>query len=285
MIERKNIWDVVESSEIDSKVEIKNIWSLYGKSSELFMSDDTSDWYGYSFLDFIEENFLKFRHKGTHVTFRSFLSACGFKITYSDSIESNTLNLDSVDVLTLFMEITKFVVVESINITPIKHNEDEEEDSDVRELILNVMDILLERTHQKFVEIAKDKYVIVPDDEAVTAVAELILPNDEQLALSVLGYSHYSNKDNIAAKRTILQRLANYTESHAIKDKDVGYVLNNFHIRHGNVDNLKNASDLSNQELNDLYDDLYREILYQLLQMEHTKFGQRVQQLKQNQIS
>lgn len=123
---------------------------------------------------------------------------------------------------------------------------------------------------------------MVPNDEAVTTVADLILPDDEKLALEVLGYSHYSNKNNLIEKRKILNSLANYIEP-KLKLKqngEIGFVLNNYYIRHGNETNKQNVNELSDEDMNSLYDKLYRDILYYLLEHEHEDFKDLVKKLK-----
>ena len=64
------------------------------------------------------------------------------------------------------------------------------------------------------------------------------------------------------------------------KNDEIGFVLNNYYIRHGNETNKQNVNELSDEDMNSLYDKLYRDILYYLLEQEHEDFKDLVKKLK-----
>lgn len=104
-------------------------------------------------------------------------------------------------------------------------------------------------------------YLVELSAEA-TAVAE----NYEEIANEVIEYKRYSTNGNLKQKRTILQTLANKYEeiSHSLKTNDcsglcgdIGTMLNNLKIRHGNAKNNELVNKMSDEELENWYDNCY----------------------------
>ncbi|ARE09984.1 hypothetical protein UC317_0471 [Lactococcus lactis subsp. lactis] len=263
MVGRKNIWDILETKEVDIQQEYEELWQLF------HFSQIIKDSYGYpdNFTSLLKSEFLNFKKRGSITSYENFLN-------FLEVPEpSFGLILDDLDLL---IEVILFVFDE----LPSNHGRFKYTGGE--EIVNQNIVAVLKKTNQKIILLEEKGKIVVPDDEVVTTVADLILPDDEKLALEVLGYSHYSAKDNVIEKRKILHRLANYIEPrlNIAKNSDLSFVLNNYYIRHGNDANKRNVSDLGELALLDLYDKLYREILYYILDGEHAEFKNLAQSLK-----
>ena len=263
---RKNLWEILESKVIDIPQEYDRLWNLF-HSRELTKKGS----FYYSFYEIASKEFLNFPRRGTFITYDDFLEFVDLK--------DNSLGpFARLDDLNLLIEIILFVfgdldkIQSSFNYFYGKN------------IIMDNISALLEKTNQKVVSLEGMGKIVIPKDETVTAAAEIILPDDEKLAFEILGYSHYSNKDNIKEKRRILQLLANYLEPKFKKNKNsnISFLLNKYFIRHGDDENQKNVDSMTTDELNMLYDKLYREILYYVLEQEHKEFEVIVTDIRQN---
>lgn len=275
MTERKNIWDILANRELDIQQEYENLWTLIEAKNTVSQDAASQNDFRFSVLEIINKNFIDFKSRGTFITFDQLLSEFGFRYKGNESVQTiDKLDLFIETVMLMFQEIR---ALNYSNVFKYRYNY-----SDIRDSIAKNIKLILQKSHQKVVEIEPNKKIIVPDDEVVTTVSDIILPENERLALSILGYSHYSNKDNLEAKRKILLELWNYIEPkmRKKKDGDISFVMNKYLIRHGDNENLENAEKLGKEKLNDLYDLLYRDVLFYLLGQEHSDFAGTVAKLK-----
>ena len=137
-------------------------------------------------------------------------------------------------------------------------------------LLQNNIDLLLE--HMNFMKHTikeEEKILLLPKDPAAIAVAETA-PKD--IAFAILKYNHSSLKGQLEEKRRLLQSIANEYEELFKKPiegfsnyfKTARGLLNNLNIRHNNMgkDLIKN---ISNQDLERCYDELYQLMLFCIL--------------------
>ena len=136
------------------------------------------------------------------------------------------------------------------------------------------IDILLEHlNYEKHVFEEEEKVIIIPKNPAATAVAEI---SSESTAMAILMYHHASLKGQLEEKRDILRRIAK--EYEPLLDKGIdGFsdyfdkatnMLNNLDIRHNNKAGKKKnalAINLSDEELENWYDELYQLLLFCVL--------------------
>lgn len=266
MVGRKNIWDILETKEIDIAQEYEELWDLFHYEKIIFDEYMRAS----HFSSLLNKHFLGFQKRGSITSYEKFLEVLEIKVPEYAAL---TLTLDDLDLL---IEVILFVFDE----LPNSHGHFNYVEGE--EIVNHSIAAILKKTNQKIISLEEKGRIVVPNDEVVTTVADLILPDDEKLALEVLGYSHYSAKEDVIEKRNILHRLANYIEPRLNIDKnsDLSFVLNNYYIRHGNEANKRNVNELGEEALLDLYDKLYREILYYILDGEHKEFKKIAQTLK-----
>ena len=137
-----------------------------------------------------------------------------------------------------------------------------------------------------------DLTIFVEKDPAAIAVAEgEFIP--ESLSYRLISYNHYSMKGNLAEKKTTLLDLANLLEPQRTNleriDKtfssDLFYTFNNFHIRHNNIGQLgtkykKPVGDLSDEQLEYWYDEVYQMCLLAFMRLEHIDRKKKFDSLK-----
>lgn len=133
-----------------------------------------------------------------------------------------------------------------------------------------------------YMNVCEDGIVIFVEKSPVaTSVAELV---PKGLSYKVISYNHYSMKGNLDGKRQTIIALADLLEPQRKElesiDKqfasDLFYSLNNFNIRHNNVDPTgtkykKPVADLTNDQLEQWYDEVYQMCLLAFLRLEHVE--------------
>lgn len=139
----------------------------------------------------------------------------------------------------------------------------------------------LEKLNYELREIDDGNKIIVQKNHSTAQAAEIV--NDTTTSIALIEYNHYALKGNVEEKRRILTALGTYIEpilrSRALQnagykqlESDVGFMLNNFHIRHNNKEGAK-AQDyiigLNNKQLEEWYDKIYNAILSVIIINEH----------------
>ena len=131
----------------------------------------------------------------------------------------------------------------------------------------------LEKLNYELKEIDGGRKIIVEKNPATTQAVEIV--TDNSTAIALIEYNHYALKGDLEEKRRILTALGSYIEpilrsrvlqnaSYKQLESDVGFMLNNFHVRHNNKEGAK-AQDyivgLNNKQLEEWYDHIYNAIL------------------------
>lgn len=155
-----------------------------------------------------------------------------------------------------------------------------------------VMDDLVEK-HNYVVELLDDNTMvrIVPNKPEVNAVAEK-LPDDA--GIDTVMYNHSSLKGNLSEKRRILIELGKKLEPQRDKLKnenrdledDIFCMLNNLDIRHNNTSEVDEkqfkpvVANMSEEEIEEWYDDLYEMILIAFLLVRNIDRKKKVKELR-----
>ena len=152
----------------------------------------------------------------------------------------------------------------------------------------NVISILDDLGYETRVFEDKEKVILVEKNAAMTAVAEVV---DSNTAYAVIEYNHHLLKGDIAEKQRILKLLADKFEPMRGELKKVnkelesntGYLLNKMNIRHNNMEG-KNAieyvKNLTNEELEEWYDETYQMLLLCFLEYENIERNRKISEIK-----
>lgn len=135
----------------------------------------------------------------------------------------------------------------------------------------------------------EERIILVEKNASATAVAEIM---DEDTGCKVIEYNHHLLKGNIDKKKEILLQLANKYEgiksniksSNKQLDDNIGFMLNNIHIRHNNKSgkNKKEyVSKMRKDTIEKWYDETYQMLLLAFLLNEQTDRSKKISQLKE----
>jgi len=135
-------------------------------------------------------------------------------------------------------------------------------------IVDNIKNTLDKISHRVIYNKKMDGYEIVPKDGFVLDAATVISYINPHLSDDILNYGHHSLKGDLKGKAAILNRLyIDYEEKrigHLIEGgyktltDDIGFIANNFGIRHGKKDKGTELVDsLNNNEKEEWYDTLF----------------------------
>lgn len=153
----------------------------------------------------------------------------------------------------------------------------------------NVIRILDDLGYEAKVFDGEEKVILVEKNAAMTAVAEIV---DSKSAYAVIEYNHHLLKGDIAEKQRILKILADKFEPMRGELKKVnrelesntGYLLNKMNIRHNNIEDKKAieyVKNLSDEELEEWYDETYQMLLLCFLEYDNIERSKRIIKLKE----
>lgn len=253
---RRNFAQVMREGKVDIKKE-------YAKLFSLFYDKDKKD--GSSIADIVSNNFTSFYFRGTCLTLDE------FDEMHNIHFVRQPQDFD-VDYLVSFCEyIYNFVVHLSDRFFFCLFDK-----SAYIDHIYRVIDAI------GYEQSKEDGFTIfVPKDNVAFAVAESSLM-PAPLSYKVIAYNHHSKKGDLENKRQILLALADVLEPQRKTlesidrqfTSDLFYAYNNFNIRHNNIDPTgpkykKPISDLTEEQLEYWYDEVYQMSLMAFMRLEH----------------
>ena len=264
---RRNFAQVLKEGKVDLKRE-------YSKLFNLFYGKDHRD--GKSLADLVSMNFEECYFRGTCLDLDEFNQVHGFHF------EEQPRNF-STDYLVSFCEyIYNFIL----------HFEDRYFFSMLnKSFYLQQIDKVIEAIG--YSHCPEDGFTIfVPKDNAAIAVSE-----SKQIpatfSYKIIAYNHHTMRGNLESKRQTLLTFADLLESkrselEAVDKKyasDLFYSFNSFNIRHNNTDPAspkykKPVGDLSTEQLESWYDEVYQMCLLAFLRLEHVPRKQEFDMLK-----
>lgn len=139
--------------------------------------------------------------------------------------------------------------------------------------IMQNITAILEATNHELHTLGDSRVIITEKNPCVTQAVEQV--EDEAVALKLLEYNHFALKGDLDGKREILVGLGRYLEpilqskklqkaGYKQLESDMGFLLNNFHIRHNNKEG-KYAQEyiqkINDVELEGWYDKAYNTAL------------------------
>lgn len=250
---RRNIYDVLKSGSIDLKKEYSRLYEMfYCTTINVGFSNDTVE-------GIIDASFDQLN--------RTLIGRCisldDFNETYGYRFDSQPDNFD-VDYLVCFAE---YVINFSYAICT---SQDYIDKTFIHRIIENTIGCMEDIG---YCPLGKDGITIfVKKDAGAESVAEIV---KDELAYSVLEYNHYRLKGELQRKKAILKDMADDIEPQR-KDlnginknfsSDLFQLLNKF-IRH-DVSKNEQIKRLTEQELEEIYDDIYQMWLLAKLELEH----------------
>ena len=243
--------------------------------------DERCIWNGYtnvSVIEYIDKNyFRKLPFRGSYLNISSLMT------------DLKLYNPSFVDLDLLFL-LCEFLIAVLPN-NAIKMSDDLEKQAKV---IFDNIHSVLEKTNHKLFKIERDKYIVVEKNKAATQASELV--EEKTIAIELIEYNHYALKGDLDKKKRILNDIANYLEP-VLKSRefngtrysglasDVGFLINNFHIRHNNKVGAK-AQDyivsLTDKQLEAWYDKIYNALLLLIIAKENLVNEKELEELKKN---
>ena len=273
---RRTFFDILDSTNFDFRKE-------YAKLKELFYEEASVPYGGYltPLADYIERTYfreLEIRRGCTDLD--------DFACKANVSKYHSCTDLDS---LYVFCEFLYAVLPEE----QIKKQRSQFLTNQVNTIKGNIKHILEKTNHElKMSPKYNNNYIIVEKNKATTLAAEIV--EDIETAYDLIEYNHYALKGDLETKKKILAALGTYIEpiltskvlsanSYGSLESNVGFMLNNFHIRHNNKEGKK-ANDyiasISDNDLEVLYDKTYSAILAVIIIYDHISASKEIKTLK-----
>ena len=156
------------------------------------------------------------------------------------------------------------------------------------------IDVIIDSTfYDKYFLRDEKLFIFIPKDPTVCSVVESDLIPDESID-DIIKYNHYSNCNDVYSKRGVLQKIAPILEGKRLElkhlnkslESDLFFILNNFNIRHNNLDRDNEATfnvvleSMSDHDLILLYDNTYRMFLLAVMTLDYAAFKKNIDKLK-----
>lgn len=259
---RRNFYEIITSSGI-------NIVNEYNRINLLFESNEHS----MSVKSMIQKSFFAFpkSFKRRTITLEDFDETYGFrKKSQMETITIDDLLARCEYMLNLIAQLQK-CFGEMFN---------DNERYTIKQLNETIRDCIDELG---FMIVSKDEFIIcVEKDAAAVAVAEILTG---QLSFTVLEYNHYRLKGEVAKKQKNLKEMADNIEPERKNLKQVNRTLEtqlfellNKFVRHDHSKTPYIAT-MDNNQLEEVYDDIYQLWLLAKLEMDNVERRQRMKKL------
>ena len=271
---RQNYFDILNRMEFDPQRELKNLMDLLEMERNFERS-----YYKTSLNSAISDNFLDYPNRSTFTS-------------YSQMVEFVELNIYNATELFVFSE---FLVDIFCNLA----EKFTEEESEIIQIIFDNIKRFLELSNHELITLDNGNKIIVEKNVYASEASQIVSETSIEEAIKVLEYNHFSNKGNIQRKKEILIALANYLEpfrrelnnSEELKDilkvnnqKVIAFeklfeMYNNFGLRHNNSNQYH--LDLTDNELEQWYDDIYTSTLFVILSMDESRILSKLKTLRE----
>lgn len=132
--------------------------------------------------------------------------------------------------------------------------------------------------------------ILVPRNQELQLAENYLVKRNKNLAMDVWHYEHSSMKGNIEQKRAVLQELGSFVEPYLAKMKstlseNVGFLLNNMHIRHNNLNGPKAnvmVQKMTSADLESWYDKTFALLLRTIVTKNQEGLVSEVEQLRKH---
>lgn len=282
---RKNIFEILENkwNIID---EVKRILTLLNTDciSVRYSRDKT-------IIEFVDDYcFYDWKNRYSYLDIEDMARDLDIKLD-EDKIPSN---LESIEILK-YLEFARNLIM----LCDTKLFIDNEKDSDDKykytyyqeyTVLKENINIVLEHLNFSTKLLKKEERIIlIEKNPSAMSVAEIV---DEDTACKVIEYNHYLLKGDIDKKKEILLQLANKYEGiksnikslNSKLNDDIGFMLNNMHIRHNNKSGKSKkeyVSKMRKDTMEKWYDETYQMLLLAFLLNEQPSRSKKISQLKE----
>ena len=262
---RKNIFQIIEEND-DLGRKIERIVQLFQEEQLVVLQTNNSK-KAYTMEKVVNDGLFKtWKQRGYCVDVDDFLDALAFdELCENDDMESFVIIVEVV--YNFWMLIYTQIYKSTIP------NAKQVECYDFLRIKKMLDDYLSQCNHRAVHYPDEEKVLIIPDNEAVTAVMEIV---DAPLGMEVLHYNHHTLKGNLNAKKSVLRNLGDALELrrkelHKVDgtlETTIFHILNSMGIRHMNAKNEANIVKVGD-DLEYWYDELYQMMLLAFLRMDN----------------
>lgn len=267
---RKNIFEILNNNynilkEIQKIVELSNL--------KLIIYDDGyTKRTIYTIEEFFDKKIIKdWKQRGSYICSEEIKQT----LKISERIGNTTTFEEYIKIVEYYSNIIYLIVAKFGILNRANYYTD-----DLFTILFENIEIMLDHiNYEKLIIKKEEKVLLIPKKPESIAVAEI---SSEETALAILKYNHASLKDDLEGKRSLLfaiyreyePLLKNPVEGYADFYKKVKQLYNMLDIRHNNKskENNKNTViDITNEELEKWYDELYQLLLFCVLIKDNIK--------------
>ena len=273
-MERRNFLQVLQEAKIDIKREYDRLYFMF------YTQKASISGVNLTLREYCANSFINSTIRGTCI------SLDDFDDFYNFHFERSPNNLDEVYLIN-FCEYTLNLILHSYTNPMMSYGP-----NSLYELwqlyyqqLLRVIDLTGYMSAQN-----EDITILVPKSPVAVSVSEMI---DPAMSYKVIEYNHHSLKGNISKKQAILKQLADIVEGKrgdlckvsSTLYQNLSTLFNNLNIRHNNVDTTSPnyheiIANLSNDELEQWYDDTYQLCLQAFIMMDNASINARAKELR-----
>jgi len=270
-LKRSNFAQVLKEAKVDITREYYRLYAMFNnKNSEMNIS----------FRDICEQNFDRLPFKGTCITLRDFDDYYGF------NFEKEPKKVD-INYLINFCEyVYNLAIYNNAGIPYMSPYGMGDGSNSIIMHIHKVIELI------GYMEAKQDGLTIfVPKSQPAIVVSEM-LPSD--LSYKVIEYNHHTMKGDLKRKQITLKLLADLLEGkraalHKANGKlesNIFSLVNNLNIRHNNIDPSsdkykKVIAEMSEEELEQWYDEIYEMILLAFMELDHEERKEKITELQE----
>ncbi|OUO25847.1 hypothetical protein [Eubacterium sp. An3] len=272
-MERRNFAQILEEAQIDIKREYDRLYSAFYVQK---IQDIQGNYY--SLKDYCAANFINIPFRGTC------LSLDDFDDFYGMHFEKVPSNFD-LNYLILFCEYTyNLVLYLNYNMSLIYTGINSPQQVYLQQII-KVIEAIGYMMYQK-----GSLTIMLPKSPEAIAVSEIVSP---AISYKIIEYNHHALQGNIEAKKAIILLLADQLEPKRTELKSINktlennifFLYNNMNLRHNNCDCVsknykKHTADMSEQELEFWYDEIYQLSLLAFLELDNIERTRKIEILK-----
>ena len=268
---RKNLYEILSNMKFNVYNESKTLIDLFGNEKEWYNGH-----YSQSLMQYIDDNFFReMTIRGTYINIETMMTDLG--ILYSSS------NLD-----TLFTLCEFFLHIFSY------HNLFSKRAIKQVGVILDNINVIMDKTNHAIHKIGDNQFIVIKKNMASIETAEIV--TDEHISNEIMRYNHFAIKGDLEEKRQILNDIGQYLEPILTSRKleklgykeiqsNMGFMLNNLHVRHNNKEGAKAQEytmNLKNSELENWYNKIYDLSLIVIMLNEHLSVQEEIKSLKKD---